>query len=50
MGRNTISGKGQAKRYVQDIKSGDVWSVFKIIADSVKGFDELGDLGKKRKK
>lgn len=32
-------------RYVKDIKSGDVWSVFKIIADFVKGFDELGDLG-----
>ncbi|OQX59576.1 MAG: Rossman fold protein, TIGR00730 family [Helicobacteraceae bacterium 4484_230] len=45
MGRNTISNKGQVKRYVQDIKSGDVWSVFKIIADFVKGFDELGDLG-----
>ena len=34
-----------AKRYVQDIKSGDVWSVFKILADFVQGFDELGDLG-----
>ncbi|MCW8894762.1 MAG: TIGR00730 family Rossman fold protein [Sulfurimonas sp.] len=34
-----------AKRYVQDIKSADIWSVFKIIADFVKGFEELGDLG-----
>lgn len=34
-----------AKRYVKDIKSGDVWSVFKIIADFVQGFDELGELG-----
>jgi len=34
-----------AKKYVKDIKSADVWSVFKIIADFVKGFDELGDLG-----
>ncbi len=34
-----------AKRYVKDIKSADVWSVFKIIADFVKGFDELEDLG-----
>jgi len=34
-----------AKRYVQDIKSADVWSVFRIIADFVKGFDDLGDLG-----
>ncbi len=34
-----------SKRYVQDIKSADVWSVFKILADFVKGFDELGDLG-----
>jgi len=33
------------KRYIKDVKSGDVWSVFKIIADFVKGFDELGDLG-----
>lgn len=33
------------KKYIKDIKSGDVWSVFKIIADFVKGFDELGDLG-----
>ena len=34
-----------AKRYVKDIKSADVWSVFRIVADFVKGFDELGDLG-----
>lgn len=34
-----------AKRYVKDIKSADVWSVFRIIADFVKGFDELGELG-----
>ena len=34
-----------AKKYVKDIKSADVWSVFKIIADFVKGFDDLGDLG-----
>lgn len=33
------------KKYVKDIKSADTWSVFKIIADFVKGFDELGDLG-----
>lgn len=35
----------QSSRYVKDIKSGEVWSVFKIIADFVQGFDELGDLG-----
>lgn len=34
-----------AKRYIQDIKSADVWSVFRIIADFVKGFDDLGELG-----
>lgn len=34
-----------AKKYVKDYKSADVWSVFKIIADFVQGFDELGDLG-----
>jgi len=33
------------KRYIKDIKSADVWSVFKIMADFVKGFDELGELG-----
>ena len=33
------------KKYIKDIKSADMWSVFKIIADFVKGFDELGDLG-----
>jgi len=33
------------KKYVKDIKSADVWSVFKILADFVKGFDELGELG-----
>lgn len=35
----------ESSRYVKDIKSADVWSVFKIIADFVQGFDELGDLG-----
>jgi uncharacterized protein (TIGR00730 family) len=44
------NGRGKKKeypssRYVKDIKSADVWSVFKIIADFVQGFDELGDLG-----
>jgi len=33
------------KKYIKDIKSADVWSVFKIIADFVKGFDDLGELG-----
>lgn len=37
--------KELTKKYIKDIKSADVWSVFKIIADFVKGFDELGDLG-----
>ena len=35
----------ETSRYLKDIKSADVWSVFKIIADFVKGFDELGELG-----
>ena len=34
-----------SKKYIKEIKSADVWSVFKIIADFVKGFDDLGDLG-----
>ena len=33
------------KRYTKDIKSADVWSVFRILADFTKGFDDLGDLG-----
>ena len=33
------------KRYTRDIKSADVWSVFRILADFTKGFDELGELG-----
>ncbi len=33
------------KKYVKDIQSADVWSVFRILADFVKGFDELGELG-----
>jgi hypothetical protein len=33
------------KKYVKEIKSADVWSVFRIMADFVKGFDELGELG-----
>lgn len=33
------------KNYIKDFKSADVWSVFKIMADFVKGFEELGDLG-----
>ncbi len=33
------------KKYIKDIKSADVWSVFRILADFVKGFDELGELG-----
>ena len=40
-----IKDKTLTKKYIKDIKSADVWSVFKIIADFVKGFDELGDLG-----
>jgi len=33
------------KKYVREIKSTDVWSVFRILADFVKGFDDLGELG-----
>jgi len=33
------------KKYVRDIKAEDSWSVFKIMADFVKGFDALGELG-----
>ena len=43
--RRRARQKELGKKYVKDIKSADVWSVFKIIADFVQGFDELGDLG-----
>jgi len=33
------------KKYVKEVQSADVWSVFRVIADFVQGFDELGDLG-----
>ncbi len=33
------------KKYLREIKSADTWSVFKIISDFVKGFDELSNLG-----
>ncbi|MDX1295533.1 MAG: TIGR00730 family Rossman fold protein [Sulfurimonadaceae bacterium] len=45
MERRRERQKELGKKYVKDIKSADVWSVFKIIADFVQGFDELGDLG-----
>lgn len=34
-----------SSRYVKDVKSAGAWSIFKILADFVNGFDELGDLG-----
>jgi uncharacterized protein (TIGR00730 family) len=37
--------KTLTRRYAKDIKTANVWSVFKIIADFVHGFDELGELG-----
>ncbi|MDD5717052.1 MAG: TIGR00730 family Rossman fold protein [Sulfuricurvum sp.] len=43
--RKKVTKEYPSNRYVKDIKSADVWSVFKIIADFVQGFDELGDLG-----
>ncbi|MEN8147837.1 MAG: TIGR00730 family Rossman fold protein [Campylobacterota bacterium] len=45
MGNNKHVSKEVVKRYVRDIKSADAWSMFKIMADFVKGFDELGELG-----
>ena len=45
MERRRSRQKELGKKYVKEIKSADVWSVFKIIADFVQGFDELGDLG-----
>ena len=38
------SSNAIVKRYVNDIKSSDAWSMFKITADFVKGFDALSDL------
>lgn len=45
MERRKAGQKLITQRYAKDIKSADTWSVFKIIADFVHGFDELGDLG-----
>jgi len=45
MERRREAQKIITKKYAKDIKSADPWSVFKIIADFVHGFDELGDLG-----
>lgn len=45
MERRREAQKVIAQRYAKDIKSADTWSVFKIIADFVHGFDELGELG-----
>ncbi len=45
MERRKANQRKLAQKYVKDIKSADVWSVFKIIADFVQGFDDLGDLG-----
>ncbi|MDY0232953.1 MAG: TIGR00730 family Rossman fold protein [Sulfurimonas sp.] len=33
------------KKYLKDIKSADAWSAFRILADFVKGYDDLGELG-----
>lgn len=45
MERRKAGQKVLTQRYAKDIKSADTWAVFKIIADFVHGFDELGDLG-----
>lgn len=45
MERRREAQKIITQRYAKDIKSADTWSVFKIIADFVHGFDELGELG-----
>lgn len=45
MERRREAQKLITKKYAKDIKSADTWSVFKIIADFVHGFDELGELG-----
>ncbi|HIC44183.1 MAG TPA: TIGR00730 family Rossman fold protein [Sulfurimonas sp.] len=45
MERRREAQKKITARYAKDIKSADTWSVFKIIADFVHGFDELGELG-----
>ncbi len=45
MERRKAGQKIITQRYAKDIKSADTWSVFKIIADFVHGFEELSDLG-----
>lgn len=43
--KTDIKPEDLTKKYAKEIKSGDVWSVFRILADFVKGFDELGEIG-----
>ncbi len=43
--KSVESNNTLAKKYLKEIKSADTWSVFKIISDFVKGFDELSELG-----
>jgi len=44
--KNAVSHNNTlVKKYLKEIKSADTWSVFKILSDFVKGFDELSDLG-----
>lgn len=45
MKKHPRSKKTSSHRYLSDVKTGNVWSVFKIIADFVQGFDELEDVG-----
>ena len=33
------------KKYLNEIRSADTWSIFHIISDFIKGFDRLSEIG-----
>jgi uncharacterized protein (TIGR00730 family) len=40
-----MARKQQKSRFINDIEKDDIWSVFKVMSDFVKGFEELKELG-----
>jgi len=40
-----VARKNSKNRFINDIEKDDIWSVFKVMSDFVKGFEELKELG-----
>ena len=40
-----MARKDKKSRFINDIEKDDIWSVFKVMSDFVKGFEELKELG-----